>query len=73
VYAILLGWPGAGQEIMLNAFAEAALPDPVKIASVTLLGSDDPIEWELREQGLALQSPEAAPDEMAVVFKIKTR
>jgi alpha-L-fucosidase len=73
IYATLLGWPGAGQEIMLTAFAEDSLSDPLEIASVTLMGSDTPIEWEVTEKGLSLLTPGEATDEMAVVFKIETR
>ena len=73
IYATLLGWPGAGEEILLTAFAAENLPDPLEISSVELLGSSDPLEWEAKEGGLSLTSPLEAPDGMAVVFKIKTR
>ena len=58
---------------MLTAFAEDSLSDPLEIASVTLMGSDTPIEWEVTEKGLSLLTPGEATDEMAVVFKIETR
>ena len=73
IYATLLGWPGAGKEILLSAFAEDSLSDPLEIASVSLLGSSAELVWELGEEGLILITPEEAPDEMAVVFKIETR
>jgi hypothetical protein len=37
------------------------------------MGFNDDIKWEVTEGGLSLLTPEKAPDEMAVVFKIKTR
>ena len=73
IYATLLGWPGAGKEILLSAFAEDSLSDPLEIALVSLLGSSAELVWELGEEGLTLTSPEEAPDQMAVVFKIETR
>jgi len=73
IYATLLGWPGAGQELSLTAFATDNLPEAVEIASVELMGSKDDIKWEVKEGGLSLLTPEKAPDEMAVVFKIETR
>ncbi len=73
IYATLLGWPGAGQDISLTAFAADNLPEPMEIASVELMGFNDDIKWEVKESGLSLLTPEEAPDEMAVVFKIETR
>jgi alpha-L-fucosidase len=73
IYATLLGWPGASKEILLNAFAEDSLSDPLEIASLTLMGSSAELVWELGEEGLTLTTPEEAPDQMAVVFKIETR
>jgi len=73
IYATLLGWPGAGQDINLTAFAADNLPEALEVASVELLGKMDDIKWEVTEGGLSLRTPEKAPDEMAVVFKIETR
>ena len=70
IYATLLGWPGAGKEIRLMAFAEDQLPEPLGIREVSMLGSDVKLEWQLKDDGLAIHTPSEAPDEMAVVFKI---
>jgi len=73
IYATLLGWPGAGSDINLTAFAADNLPEALEVASVELLGKMDDIKWEVTEGGLSLRTPEKAPDEKAVVFKIETR
>jgi len=73
VYATLLGWPGAGEEFVLKAFAEDSLSDPLEIASVSLMGSTAGLKWELGAEGLKVNTPEEAPDQMAVVFKIEAR
>ncbi len=73
VYATLLGWPGAGKEILLTAFAADSLSDPQEIASVSLMGSSAELRWELGAKGLSITTPGEAPDQMAVVFKIETR
>jgi alpha-L-fucosidase len=73
IYATLLGWPGNSEIINFAAFAADSLPAPLDIASVSLLGSDADLEWNLAEGGLTLTTPEEAPDQMAVVFKIETR
>ncbi len=73
VYATLLGWPGAGKEILLTAFAEDSLSDPREITSVSLMGSSAELTWEPGAKGLSITTPVEAPDQMAVVFKIETR
>lgn len=73
IYAILLGWPGAGEELSLAAFATDSLPVPLEIASVSLLGSSLPLEWKQSETGLTLLTPGEAPDEKAVVFKVEIK
>jgi alpha-L-fucosidase len=70
IYATLLGWPGGGQEILLSAFATDQLPEPLNIKEVSLLGSEEGLEWQLTDDGLTIHTPSTAPDEMAVVFKV---
>jgi alpha-L-fucosidase len=72
IYATILGWPGAGKEILLKSFSAASLPDKTKIKGVSALGSKEKLQWSLSEEGLRVKLPSAAPDEMAVVLKIKT-
>lgn len=71
VYAIMLGWPGAGKEVLLSAFAVDQWQDASKIKEVSMLGSTQDIEFELTNQGLKLVIPEEPADTMAVVFKVK--
>lgn len=70
VYAIALGWPGAGKATLLTPFAESEGAAPFDISDVSLLGSDENIEWSLEPEGLKVTSPSSAPDEKAVVYKI---
>jgi alpha-L-fucosidase len=72
VYATLLGWPEES-DIKLTAFAATSLPEPINIKSVSLMGSNDKLEWDLAEDGLHISLPESATDEMAIVFKITTK
>lgn len=71
IYATILGWPGNGQQVTLKSFARENLPEKTKIRSVSLLGSKEKISWKQADDGLSLQMPAVAPDEMAVVLKIK--
>jgi alpha-L-fucosidase len=72
VYASLLGWPEEST-FTFTAFANDAVPESISIKSVELLGSDEDLDWELTDAGLTVNLPDQAPDEMAVVFKIKTK
>ena len=63
IYATLLGLPGAGSQLTFTAFAADSLPE----------GSDEALDWNLGENGLSLTTPDSAPDEMAIVFKIETK
>jgi len=72
VYAIQLGWPGAGHETLLKSFSQEQRKESMKIRSVRMLGSNEKIAWSLREDGLLVTAPLSAPDEMAVVYKIET-
>jgi alpha-L-fucosidase len=73
IYATLLGWPGAGKELKLEAFSIDHLPENLEIASVSMMGSDEKINWSLADSGLYITTPGKAPDEKAIVFKIKSR
>jgi alpha-L-fucosidase len=71
IYATILGWPGAGKEIQLRAFATENLPEPLSVKEVSMLGSGAGLDWHHAEGGLTIQTPSEAPDDMAIVLKIK--
>jgi len=70
IYATLLGWPKGVEQVLLKSFAEDSLQESLTIKSVSLLGSDEEVSWELSDAGLSIILPAKSPDEMAVVFKI---
>lgn len=63
IYAICLGWPGAGVPVIIHALAGEAL------RSVELLGYG-PVEWICDREGLKIQIPGEPPCQHAVVFKL---
>lgn len=73
IYAIMLGWPGGNEPVMLESFSGDALPEKVDIKKVEMLGSDEKIEWSVSDRGLEVVTPASPPDKMAVVFKIILR
>ena len=72
IYATLLGWPDDEKEVLLRSFAPDSLTVPIKLRAVTMLGSEDDLKWEPKDEGLLIRLPEIAPDQMAVVFKVIT-
>ncbi|MDZ8118456.1 alpha-L-fucosidase [Pontiella agarivorans] len=71
VYAIQLGWPGAGEPLMMKAFANEARQLMVKTVSV--LGSDEQIQWKRTVEGLLVHTPKQQPAEAdaALVYKLE--
>jgi alpha-L-fucosidase len=70
VYAICTEWPK--DTILLKAFSQTDAPD-LKIKSVKLLGSKERVEWEHTAHGLQASTPERAPNELGLVYKIVTK
>lgn len=71
IYATLMGWPGNNTGVLLKSFSVKEWPNPGEIKSVTMLGSDQKINYTISEDGLTLTTPDAPTNEMAVVFKIE--
>ena len=67
LYITVMGWPGAGEKVAV----ESVTGRHFKIANVTMLGSDEEIEWNLSNKNLVLTMPSKTPSEMAVVFKVE--
>jgi alpha-L-fucosidase len=66
LYAIILGWPGAGREVTFRSIQSGNTP----VTDVTLLGHDRPVPWESSDDGLRVVLPERSPDDLAVVLRI---
>jgi len=71
IYAIVMGVPDPGQELLLNAFAKKNILDPPVIEQVSFVGKDDPISWNYDESdGLHITAPKQPIEDMATVIKI---
>jgi alpha-L-fucosidase len=69
VYAIQMGWPGSNAETLLHAFAPM---QQLEVSSVAVVGSPEVIEWQLTSDGLRVVSPAAAPNTVAICYRIAT-
>ena len=71
IYATLLGWPGNNREVVLESFSPKNWMNPKRIKNVSLLGTDEKLNYQLAENGLKITTPNISPDDMAIVFKVE--
>jgi alpha-L-fucosidase len=64
-----LGWPEDG-EFVIKTLAEGSQISTGGIKKISLLGSDEEIDWTQNAEGLVLQSPSKKPNEIAYAFRI---
>jgi alpha-L-fucosidase len=71
LYATALDWPG--EKILIKSLASKE-PwiglYPSEIASISMLGDDQPLKWEMTKEGLVVNTPKTKPGDYAYVFKI---
>lgn len=75
LYATCLGWPEKKAIIPFNqdkssSFTTMKRLEPGEIDSVTMLGSDQQLDWTYGAEGLQIDMPNEKPCEHAYVFKI---
>jgi alpha-L-fucosidase len=69
LYAYILDWPGAGKQVTIqNITLMNTRIEPVK--TVSMLGVDEPIEWEQHPDGLIVTMPDTRPGDHAFGLKI---
>ncbi|WP_299555209.1 alpha-L-fucosidase [Seonamhaeicola sp.] len=72
IYAIIMGATDSGQDILLKAFSKKNIIDQVTIEELTILGTDEVVEWLMDEEGIKIKAPTKKVDDMATVIKIRT-
>ena len=72
IYAIFLGKPEAGEELVLEAFSADRAGKKLSIEDVTLSGNEKPVNWNMTDEGLSVELPGTELNEMSVVLKIET-
>ena len=71
VYAIFLGKPVAGEEVLMEAFSSTKAGKPFEVTNISLPGSDSPVEWSMTETGLSVHIPDSGLNDLATVLKIE--
>jgi len=69
VYVICLQWPG--KELKVKSLAQGSDLCPEVIEKVTLLGSDEAVEWSRKAEALHVVMPKDRPCEHAYAFKVE--
>jgi alpha-L-fucosidase len=70
LYVNFLGKVPNNYSTTLKAFAKENLPNPINIKKVKLIGSDEPIDWNLEGDGLHIKFPTKPQQEIATTLKI---
>jgi alpha-L-fucosidase len=72
LYATALDWPG--ERIVIKSLAPRGRTwaglYPSEIVSITMLGDDKELKWEMTKEGLVVQTPAVKPGDYAFTFKI---
>ncbi|WP_068545178.1 alpha-L-fucosidase [Thalassotalea crassostreae] len=71
LYAIALGWPENGKLTIKTLNNDYAISSSDKIKNISLIGSDEKIEWKRDSKGLHIVYPEKQVGEFAYSFKIE--
>lgn len=58
---------------MIKSFAKDSLLSAIKIKNVSLMGCNQELKWNLKDEGLSIGLPSEITDSMAAVFKIETQ
>ena len=69
LYATMLDWPEE-EEIIIKSLADEKLFKET-ISQITLLGHSQNLQWEMRQDGLAVMLPKNPPGDHAFVLKIE--
>jgi len=70
VFAIQLGWAGGNKEIAIKSLGRK-LGGHLQIKNVTVLDSPEQIDWVVEDDALYVTTPSAAPNDIAICYKIE--
>ena len=72
LYATVLDWPG--EKVLIKSLAPKGRNwtglYPAEITSVTMLGDNKELKWEMTADGLSIETPKTKPCDHAYVFRI---
>ncbi|MCD6355055.1 MAG: alpha-L-fucosidase [Prolixibacteraceae bacterium] len=72
LYALILDWP-KNNSVLIKTLSDKTKVSTKGIDEISLLGSDEDIEWKQTEKGLNITLPDVKKDKIALVLKIKVK
>ena len=69
LYAICLEWPG--ESVTIRTLGKLGKLHPGDIKNISMIGSNEVLKWEQKEEGLVVQLPKEKPCDFAYVLKIE--
>jgi alpha-L-fucosidase len=73
LYAIVLDWPG--DKVVIKSLAPRGQTwtglYPEEIKSITMLGDNKELKWEMTKDGLSIETPKTKPCDYAYAFRIE--
>jgi alpha-L-fucosidase len=72
IYAMTMGVPQAGSQIIFKGFAKHTLPNTLTIENVTVLNTNEKLNWTLISDGLQVKVPLMSGNS-AIVFKVECK
>ena len=73
VYALFLGKPEEGGEVLLESFSLEKSGQDIQVKSVSIPGESEALEWKQDDKGLTVSLSSGNLDPMSTVLKIETR
>ena len=71
IYAIQMGWPVSGKNLLIQSINTKNLFG-AEIANVSVVDSQEVIDWELTGDGLLVTAPLITSNKIALCYKIET-
>ena len=72
VYALFMGKPVEGSEVVLESFSHEKSGQDIQVKSVSIPGENEVLEWKQDNRGLIVRLPSTGLNSMSTVLKIET-
>jgi alpha-L-fucosidase len=72
VYALFLGKPEEGSQVLLKAFAADSIDSNLRVRAVGLAGGGEALQWQQEDRGLMIQMPVSGMSPLSTVLRIET-
>lgn len=71
IYVLVLGVPNPAKPLLMKAFSPKGTGNKLQIRKISALGSEQPVNWQLNDDGLTIKQGFPVSNELAQVFKVE--